>query len=132
MTSPFPMVERAVKELIESVYTPAADSVGGDLSYDGAGLYVWLGLVPGGQTTQIEGLWVVDIDCFDQSYGAAMDHALALEALLVDRNHATSTMRLDRCTQNAAPTERPWDDETVFRVGATYTFTARRTAVVPA
>jgi hypothetical protein len=120
------MVEKALKELIEAKYEPAASNVGGDLSYDGSSdLYVWLGLVTG-QATEIEGEWVVDIDCFGTTYGAAMTHALALEAILLGRRHVTSIMRLDASSQNESPTERPWEDDSTFRVGATYVFTARR------
>lgn len=123
---PFAMVEMAVKEIVER-YEPAQGNVGGDLSYAGKDLYVWIGLVPGGSTTEIDGEWTVDIDVFAPSYGAAMQAALDLEPVLLARRHVTATMRLDGTYQNEGPAERPWDDETVFRIGATYTFTARRT-----
>lgn len=125
MTVPFPMIELAVKELLESAFSPAVE-VGGHLSYDGLEPYVWFGLVPGGRTTQLDGEWILDIDCFARSYADAMTSALALEALLIGPRRSTSVLRLDRCDQNEAPVERPWDDETAFRVGATYVFTARR------
>lgn len=120
------MVERAVKELIETGYEPAAGKVGGDLSYTGSGLYVWIGLVPGGSTDEIEGEWILDVDCFGQTYAQAMDAALDLEPVLIGRRKVTSVLRLDSVTQNEGPSERPWDDETSYRVGATYVFTARR------
>lgn len=127
MTTAFPLIEQAVKELIETKYPAADGKVGGDLSYDqGEGLYVWLGLVPGGSTDQIEGLWVLDIDCFGDDYSTVMTHALALEAALIGPRHVTSVLRLDNCYQNQAPAERPWDDDRVYRIGAIYTFTARR------
>jgi hypothetical protein len=126
--NPFPLVEMAVKEVIETGYEPAEGKVGGDLSYaTGQDLYVWLALVPGGSTDELEGEWNLDIDVFADTYAGAMGHALALEAVLLKRRHATSVMRLDRTYQNEAPVERPWDDDSVYRVGATYTFTARRT-----
>lgn len=127
MTQPFEMVEMAVKELVEREYEPARGKTGGDLSYDaGDGLYVWLGLIPGGSTNEIEGLWVLDIDTFGDSYASAMRASLDLEAVLVGPRKTTSVMRLDNCYQNEGPAERPWDDDAVFRVGATYSFTARR------
>lgn len=127
MTNPFGMIEMAVKELVEERYEPARDHVGGDLAYEGELLYVWLGLVPGGAADQLEGSWIVDIDCFAPSYANAMQAALDIEAALLGRRYAdTSEMRLDRITQNEGPAERPWDDESVFRIGATYAFTARR------
>ena len=127
MTNPFPMVEKAVRQLIEQEYPTVAGRVGGDLAYArGDGFYVWLGLIPGGSTTQLEGEWVLDIDILADSYGTAMDHALAIEAALIGPRHVTSTMRLDNCYQNEGVAERPWDEESVYRLGATYTFTARR------
>lgn len=127
MTTPFPMIEKAVKELIETKHPAAVGKVGGDFSYEpDQDFYVWLGLIPGGSTTQVDGEWIVDVDVFAASYGAAMEKALALEAVLVGPRHVTSVMRVDNCYQNEGPAERPWDDETVFRIGATYAFTARR------
>jgi hypothetical protein len=121
------MVEMALKELIEAKYPAADGKVGGDLSYSpGDGLYVWIGLIAGGQTTETSGEWIVDIDCFGDTYASAMTHALAIEAKLHERRHVTSTMRLDNTYQNAGPAERFWDDDKVFRIGATYIFTARR------
>jgi hypothetical protein len=127
--NPFPLVEMAVKELIEARYEPAEGKVGGDLSYEaGDGLYVWIGLIPGGSADEIEGEWILDIDVFADAYGIAMTHANAIEAALVGPRHVTSVMNLDNCYQNTGPSERPWDDDSVFRIGATYVFTARRPA----
>lgn len=126
MTSPFAMVELAVKELIETKYPAAADNIGGDLSYAGEPLYVWIALVPGGSADQIDGEWVIDIDCFAPSYAEAMEAALDLEAALVGPRHVTSVMRLDNCYQNQGVAERPWEDDSAYRIGATYVFTARR------
>lgn len=125
--SPFPMIESAVRELIETEYPGMAGRIGGDLRYEaGSGPYVWIGLIPGGSANQIEGDWVLDIDVFADHYGSAMGFALDLEAALVGPRHVTSVMMIDNCYQNTGPAERPWDDERVFRVGATYVFTARR------
>ena len=127
MTTPFPMIEKAVKALIETKYPESEGKVGGDLSYQaGDGFYVWIGLVPGGGTTQTEGQWTLDIDVFADTYAQAMGRALMIEAHIVGSRHVTEVMRIDTCTQNQAPSERPWDDEQTYRVGGTYTFTARR------
>lgn len=133
---PFGLIEMAVKELIEAKYTPASGKVGGDLSYTPSAdpaedLYVWVGLIPGaGAADQIEGTWAVDIDTFGTDYKATMDHALALEAmLLTPGGHRTDTMRVDSVVQNGSPSEVPWDDDSVFRISATYVFTARRRGV---
>lgn len=125
---PFPMIESAIKELIETEYPAAAGRVGGDLGREpGSGLYVWISLIPAGSSGETSGTFVVDIDCFDDTYGEAMSHALALEPVLLQRGHVTSIMRIDGVTQNTGPAERPWDDEESYRVGGTYAFTARRT-----
>lgn len=126
--TPFPMIELALKELLVERFPEAENKLGGDLSYErGQGLYVWYGLVPGGSSTATEGEWIVDIDTFGDSYAAAMQASLELEAGLLGKTYGrTSQMRIDSITQNESPTERPWDDDAVFRVGATYVFTARR------
>ena len=126
MTTPFPLVEKAVKELIETKYPAAANNIGGDLAYDGDELYVYINLMTG-SSDQLGGEWVLDIDCFAPSYIEARQHALLIESVLLGPRHVTSTMRLDNCTQNESPVERPWNVEDQFRVGATYVFTARRT-----
>lgn len=125
--APFPMIEIALKELIERDLD-AEGKVGGDLSYDpSTDFYIWIGLVPGGASNVLEGTWVVDIDVFSKGYGTSMDKSLALEALLLKPGgHRTTVMRIDSVFENIGPTERPWDDDAVFRVGGTYAFAARR------
>ena len=123
------MIEKALRELIDTKMEDVSrEQIGGDLSYDAVTdpFYIWIGLVTG-STTAVDGQWVIDIDVFDNDYTQAMDRALALEAILLARGgHWTSLMRLDNVTQNEAPVSRPWDDENAYRVGATYSFTARR------
>lgn len=127
MTEAFGMIEVALKEILEEG-AGATGKVGGDLSYDGStDFYIYVAQVPGGQADQIYGSWTVDIDVFATSYVTAMRKALGIEALLVGRRHISTEMRIDHCTENVAPAERPWEDDGVFRVGATYYFTARRT-----
>jgi len=123
------MVEKALRELVEAKYVPAAGNVGGDPSFDPAtvDLFVEITLIHG-QTDQIDGEWTVDVDTYGRSYNTAMGHALGLEAALIGPRHVTSVMRLDNVYQNEAPSERPWDDDGVFKIGATYVMTARRTS----
>jgi hypothetical protein len=128
MTNAFGMIEQAVREIVEAKLSGAEGHVGGDMAYEpGDPLYVWLALIPGGRTDEIDGEWVLDIDVFGPDYVTAMQNALDLEAILVGPRHDTSAMRIDNCYQNQGPTERPWEDEATFRIGATYVFTARRT-----
>lgn len=129
MTREFGMIEIAVRKLLELRRPDLVGHTGADLSYEqGDGYYVWIGLV-GGNTTQIEGDWAVDIDVFADDYQTAMRLALSIESLLLNRPYGRTTeMRIDSITQNEAPVERPWDADEVFRIGATYAFTARRSA----
>lgn len=124
---PFPMIERAMKALIETKYPEADGKVIGDLSFTpGDGWAVWLGLVPGGGADAVEGEWIIDVDVFADSYTEAMGRSLMLETLLIGARHVTEVMRIDNVYQNETPVERPWNSEAVYRVGATYTVTARR------
>lgn len=124
----FEMIEVGVKDLIVASMPEAANLIGGDLSYDeGDDFYIFIGMVSG-FTFETGGEWTLDIDVFDSTYGQAMRRCLALESILLKPGGwRTPKMRIDRVTQNQAPSERPnWDDDSSYRVGATYTFTARR------
>lgn len=126
---PFGMVERAVKQVIAEKMPDTVGKIGGDLSFDAAidDFYVFIALVPGGGNGTVFGDWAVDVEVFDQNYTQAMRRALQLEAILISPGgHRTAEMRLDFGSQNEYPAERPWDDESSARIGATYVFTARR------
>jgi hypothetical protein len=131
MTAPFPPILIAVNEIVAGFFglPPETDKVGGDLSYDGTSdFYVWLGLVTG-SATLLDGSWVVDIDVFGRDYASTVQRALDLEPFLLKRGgHRATGVLVDAVTQNEAPTERFWDDDTVYRIGATYSLTARRGA----
>ena len=129
---PFPSIEKALKQVIEMNYPEANGHTGGDLQtvpVDGS-IYVWLGLVPGGGVNdQTSGQWTIDVDVFARDYNSAMMHASGIEAMLIDSPHRTDEIIIDSVFQNQSPTERPWDDDSVYRVGATYVLTARRKGV---
>lgn len=125
----FPMIEAAVRELVEILMPEAEGKTGGDPSYDGvADFYIQVALVPGGgETDETSGEWALDIDVYSRSYSQAMLRSLDLEAALIGRRRrAAGGMIIDNVRQNTIPSERPWDDDNVFRVGAIYVFTARR------
>lgn len=127
--SAFGMIEKAVRQLIIAKMPEADGKVGGDLSYDPTtqDFFIWLALIPSSGVSDTEGQWTVDVDIFARTYSQAMRRALDLEPLLTTRGgHRTPEMRLDNVYQNEYPAERPWDDESSSRVGATYVFTARR------
>lgn len=128
MTTPFPLVERAVVELLETKIPALNGRVDGKLAYEPEqGIYVYIGLIPGGgRTDEVEGQWSLDLDVFAPHYVTAMKMALDIEAAIVGPRHATSTMVIDQCLQNEAPSPSPWNDDRASRVGAIYVFTARR------
>ena len=133
MTSiqPFPSIEKALKWVIEQKYPEANGNVGGDLQGvpDDGTIYVWLGLIPGaGVSTKTEGQWAIDVDVFARDYNSAMMHANNIEAMLFDSPHRTPEVIIDSVF-GGSPAERPWDDDNAYRVGATYTLTARRKGV---
>lgn len=122
----FPLIEIAVREMIEARYPAAVGKTGGDLSYDGEDLYVWVSLIPGsGAADQTSGQWSLDIDVFGKNYIETMNHALVIEAGLLTGMFQGSQMNVDTVS-GGGPAEVPWDDETVYRISAVYTFTARR------
>lgn len=124
-TAPFGSVEMALTEILKEGLGLTDAEIGGDLRYPGTGRYYYLELI-GGQTDRLYGTWSVDIDIFARTYAQAMGAALDLEAFLVGRQHRSAGMLIDQCSQNEAPSQRPWRENKVARVGATYVFTARR------
>lgn len=127
MVTPFLSIEQAVKDLIVQKYPAAANKIGGDYRFKpGDDFYVWLSMVPGGSTDRINGTWTLDVDTFGATYAGTMTRALAIEAAILGPLRPTTTMIIDNVYQNTAPSERPWEDDSVFRIGATYVFTARR------
>jgi hypothetical protein len=123
---PFPPVIRTTKNMLEALYTEAANHVTGELDFvSGDGWKIYIGLV-GGSADQIEGTWTVDIDILADSWNDAMDRSLDIEAAIVGPRRRAGTILVDNVYQNETPVDRPWSDEAVSRVGATYTITARR------
>lgn len=130
---PFPSIEKALKQVIEEKYPEANGNVGGDLQgvpADGS-IYVWLGLVPGGGISdKTTGQWTIDVDVFARDYSSAMMHANNIEAMLLDAPHRSDQVQIDSVFCNANSAVKPWDDDTAYRIGATYVLTARRKDIV--
>lgn len=84
----------------------------------------------GGQSNRLEGDRVVDLEVFAVKYLAAESRSLDIEALLLGYPHVVEAgdrkVVFDKVYQNKGPTELPWEDEGVSRLGATYVFTIRR------
>lgn len=106
------------------------ERVGGIPPEDPDPLYVEISRVPGGRWDEVQGYDVVDIDVYSRDFSQADSTAYAVEALLLTGPHSVEldggVVVLDRAKQNIGPSERPWDDTSVYRVGATYVITARR------
>lgn len=131
---PFPSVPRAIRNLILELPVdggvPTAQ-VGGDFRFDAAKMpwYVRIDRV-GGQAGQIQGTQVVDIEVFSRDYLVADSLAFALDALVLGYPHVVEVdgrkVVLDEVYQNSGPADLPWGDDSVFRIGATYSITVRR------
>lgn len=88
----------------------------------------------GGVTNSFEGDFNVDIETFSQDYLLAEKVALEVEALILAHGYhvvITDGRRwvFDDASQNEGIDDRPWEGEDdTYRIGATYVFTARRSA----
>lgn len=129
MTTPFKPIDRTIKALITAKLSGATGKVGADLSYTASqDFYVWIGLIPGASSSdRTSGYWTADIDVFGTDYLETMQRALDLEAILLNaRGFRHDGQQIDVVFQSSAPGEIPWDDDKVYRISATYTFSARR------
>lgn len=129
----FGPIELAVKTLLISEVDEITESnIGGDLSYDAAtgAAYFHLARVPGGRADRFQGDFIVDVDVFDVNYLRADSAASAIEATLLGYPHRVdvdgSLWVFDQVIQNVGPALLPWEDDRVYRLGATYVITARR------
>lgn len=130
-----PSVERAVLVLLQDVAAPSAvteDMIGGDFNFkpETMAFYIRVARAPGGRGSRLQGDVLIDIDVFALDYGTADSVALALEALLLGYPHVVEVddrkVVLDNVYQNVGPSELPWDDDSTYRIGSTYSITVRR------
>ena len=130
-----PSTEKALLALLQAVAadtTVTPEMLGGDFAFDPATMafYIQIARVPGGRSTRLQGDTLVDIDVFAQDYGTADSVSFAIEALLLGYPHVVEVdgrkVVLDNVYQNAAPAELPWEDDSTFRIGSTYSITVRR------
>jgi hypothetical protein len=140
IVKPFSSIERALKALIvrdglivEDVATPVpSELVGGDFGYDPAIMpwYIRIDKVPGGAADRFQGDFVIDLEVFGQDYLATESIAFALDALVLGYPHVIEVedrkVVFDDVTQNVGPADLPWEDDSTYRLGATYVITARR------
>lgn len=137
--TPRTSVEQAVLALLmrEVVFEGEALSshparVGGD--FPGPELvdpwYIRIDRVPGGRFGRIQGYDVVDLEVFSTDYARAESLAFALEALALGYPHVVEVgdrkVVLDSVSQNVGVADLPWEDDSVYRLGATFAITARR------
>ena len=123
----FGPIELAVAELLEARFPGA--KVSGDIEYIGnrAPNAFFVAQVPGaGKLTETEGTWYVDVDVFDTEYLDGLDRAEDVSILFLNKRLRTSKIIFDKVEQSSPPAEIPWRDDSVYRIGATYSFTARR------
>lgn len=108
------------------------ERVGGDLAYDAAAMpwFIRIDRVPGGSAGRLEGRTVIDLEVFSGDYLLAESVAFDLEALALGYPHVVEVegrkVVFDDVTQNVGVADLPWEDDSVYRLGATYVITARR------
>lgn len=125
--TPFPIIEKALVEVITRDYAPSSGKVFGELQQPPANDWIIvIGVIPGGSADELFGTWYVDVDVLGWDPITVREVANDIEPILLRRGIRATTMRLDDAFQNIGPAERPWDDDNVIRIGATYGFTARR------
>ena len=129
---PFSSIERAMLEIIVRDAEVPREQVGGDFGFDPATMdyYVRIDRVPGGSSTGLQGDFIIEIEVFGQNYGAAESLAFRLEALALGYPHVVEVdgrkTVFDTVSQNAGVADLPWEDDSTYRLGATYVITARR------
>jgi hypothetical protein len=137
---PFTSMERALMALIvrdglvvDGVETPVdEDQVGGDFGYDPDAFpwYIRIDKVPGGQSDRHQGTFVLDLEVFGADYLLTENVAFALGALVLGYPHVVEVddrkVVFDDVTENVGPADLPWEDDSTYRIGATYVITARR------
>lgn len=133
---PFGPVERALLTLIverlDAEPPVSLALVGGDFAYDPETMpyYIRIDKVPGGTTGQLQGDFIVDLEVFAPDYGTAESLAFSLEALVLGYPHSVVVdgrkVVLDSVDQNSGVADLPWEDDSTYRLGATYVITLRR------
>lgn len=122
----FKPIIRITKDMIVALYSDASGKVTGELDFvSGDGWRIFIDLVSG-SADQLGGTWTVDIDVIADEWSEAMDRSLDIEAAILGPRRRAGDVLVDNVYQNETPNDRPWSDEAVSRVGATYTITARR------
>jgi hypothetical protein len=133
-------MERAVLALLERDFVTRdgvrladhPERVGSDFAFV-RGTTPWfirIDRIPGGNSGRIEGRTVIDLEVFSDDYLLAESVAFDLEALALGYPHVVEVegrkVVFDDVTQNVGVADLPWEDDSVYRLGATYVITARR------
>lgn len=131
---PFGSPEKVLKALILGLETDTPIDpawVGGDFAFNPATMpwYIRIDRV-GGRSGQHQGEFTVDLEVFGLDYQATESVAFALEALVLGYPHGVEVdgqkTVIDDVFQNEGVDELPWEDDGVYRLGATYVLTLRR------
>lgn len=132
---PFSSMERALMALLVRDLPQLEESdlrVGGDFDFQPATMnfYIRIDKVPGGRADIHEGTFVFDVEVFSQDYLLAESVAFAIETLALGYPHVVEVedrkVVFDDVTQNVGVADLPWEDDSTYRLGATYVITARR------
>jgi hypothetical protein len=137
---PFTSMERAFRQLlldkgliVDGTPTPVTTAVvGGSYRYDPETMdwYIRIDQVPGGSSNWFDGDFVLDVEVFGREYLVTENVAFAIEALALGYPHVVEVdgrkVVLGEVSQNVGVSDLPWEDDSVYRLGATYVITARR------
>lgn len=106
--------------------------IGGDFGFDQETMpwYIRIDRVPGGSGDRHQADFIIDLEVFGADYLLTESVAYALEALVLGYPHVVEVggrkMVLDDVTQNVGVADLPWEDDSTYRLGATYVITRRR------
>lgn len=136
--TPFGSIEAAVKAFLIANYPPLRELsdpeadllVDGDFAYEpGMPFFIRLDKVSS-RGGRFQGDFTIDVEVFGVNYLETESRILDIDALMLGYPHvvevADRKVVFDQVSQNTGPSELPWEDEGVSRLGATYVITARR------
>lgn len=89
------------------------------------GVVVRVGLLAG-RDDGVTDYSVVDVDVFADSRATAYAWAVGIRSQVTSGPHRVGSAVIDRVVTEEKPRRLPWEDENIWRFGATYRISARR------
>lgn len=120
----FPDIEKALAELLEP-YVADADHIGNQTPAVFDSLFIRVNRYGGGDNFLTDQA-AVDVEFFAPTRSVAVDAARDVHTFLIGGPHQTTQGLIDLVRTSVGPSERPWSNTKVRRIGASYTVSARR------